>query len=90
MFQRHRTIDEIRAVYDVERGELSALLDELAVVEVERQAILEENRLVALRRRDEQLRSIRRAVAAKVIQRSWRAYKTRRLLKSKKKRKKKK
>lgn len=52
--------------------------------------IEEFNRLEAEKRRDEELKRIRLIVAAKTIQRHWRALKTRLLLKSKKKRRKKK
>jgi hypothetical protein len=90
MFQRHKTIDEIKEAYAAEKAELTAVLDELAVVEVERNVILEENKVIELSKREGQLMFIRRTVAAKAIQKSWRALKTRKLLKAKKKRKKKK
>ncbi len=51
--------------------------------------LLEERRIEEEAERNLELENIRRRVAAKVIQRAWRSYKARLLLKSKKKKKKK-
>ncbi len=86
MFQKRGTIEKIKAEYEEEKHELASLIEKLAEVDVARFAIEEENRIAAEKKRDEELQNIRRIVAAKVIQRAWRAYRTRMLLKAKKKR----
>ncbi len=88
MFQRHESLTRLRREYAAESEELQTLLAELAEVEGEKDALEGENRLVEEKKRREELDKIRRIVAAKTIQRIWRAYKTRMLLKSKKRRRK--
>ena len=90
MFHRHRTLDKNRAEYATEKAELSRLLAAFGRVDAQRKAIEAENLAEEERRREQELRRIRALVAAKVIQKAWRAFRARKMLKSKKKRRKKK
>lgn len=69
----------------MEKDALEQLLQDLAVVQEQEDKLKEENYLAEKAIRDAELAKIREHLAAKSIQRSWRAYKTRMLLKSKKK-----
>ena len=85
----HTFNSRIRAEYGEEKEELGEILAKLEEVEVVRSALEAENKIEADRRRSEELWKIRRIVAVKALQKHWRNYKTRMLLKSKKKRRKK-
>ena len=89
MFHRYNTIKGITEDYTKELHELADIETEFTKVDEKRQEILEENQKEEDLRRQKDLQRIRAVVAAKAIQRGWKQYKTRKLLKSKKKRRKK-
>ena len=90
MFRRHHDIERISEEYALEKEELEEALKALEEVNSRKEAIMEEMRLEEEADRAVELLRIRKNVAAKTIQRAWRARKTRMLLKSRKKKKKKK
>ena len=69
--------------------ELEQALADLDEVHRRKAELMEEKRLEEEAERNSALNSIRRTVAAKSIQKAWRAHRTRMLLKSKKKKKRK-
>ena len=89
MFRNHHDIKRISEEYARERVELEEALKTLDEVNMRKEALMEEMRLEEEADRAVVLLRIRKNVAAKTIQRSWRAHKTRMLLKGKKKKKKK-
>ena len=88
MFDKHQAIDKITKEYAVEKVELQEALKALAEIEEEKADIKEQQRKIEEAERAEKLLVIRRNVAAKVIQRAYRSYKARMMLKKKKKKKK--
>ena len=89
MFRRHHDIDQISAKYAEEKVELEKALDDLSQVNQRKHELMEEKRLEEEEERNAELQKIRKNMAAKVIQRAFRARRTRILLKSKKKKKRK-
>ncbi len=89
MFRLHNEINEIGAIYETEKLELAQARELLEETERRKFAILEEKRVEEEEERNQELDNIRRRIAAKVIQRAWRAHRARMMLKSKKKKKKK-
>ena len=89
MFRLHNDINRIGAIYETEKVELAQDRELLEETERRKFAILEEKRVEEEEERNLELDNIRKRIAAKVIQRAWRAYRARMMLKSKKKKKKK-
>ena len=89
MFNRFNSLKSIKFDYAAELAELAEIEKEFSVVDAKRKEIEEENRKEAEALRQLELGRIRSIVAAKAIQRAWRQFRTRKLLKSKKKRRKK-
>jgi hypothetical protein len=88
MFEKHKSIDRITTEYGNEKVELADALSALEKTEVEKKRIIGEQRLLECEERAAQLMAIRKNVAAKTIQRGWRSYKARMMLKKKKRKKK--
>ena len=88
MFDKHHDIDNISAEYAVEKMKLEEAKKALEDIEAEKEIIIEKQRKIEAEAREAKLLIIRQNVAAKVIQRAYRSYKARMLLKKKKKKKK--
>ena len=88
MFDKHQQIDQISFEYATEKIELQEANKALADIEAEREIIIEEQRKLEEAERNEKLDVIRFNIAAKAIQRAYRTYKAKLLLKKKKRRKK--
>lgn len=89
MFQLHEDLDLNSVEYTKEKEALGEALKALDAVQRRKEALIEEKRLEEEAERDAELMRIRRNISAKVIQRAWRSYKARQLLKSRKKHRKK-
>ena len=89
MFRLHNDIAQISAIYETEKLELTQARELLEQTEQKKTDILSDKRAEEEEERNQELDNIRRRIAAKVIQRAWRAHRARMMLKSKKKKKKK-
>jgi hypothetical protein len=89
MFRLHNDIAEISAIYETEKIELTRAREMLEQTEQNKTDILADKRAEEEEERNTELNNIRQRIAAKVIQRAWRAHRARMMLKSKKKKKKK-
>ena len=88
MFEKYEAIEKISASYATEKQDLVEAEKALDLILAEKEAIIAAQKEMEKQERDEKLSQIRRNVAAKCIQRAWRSYKARMLLKKKKRKKK--